>query len=87
MVSWFLVLYFATLPQKGLTNYVPVVAVAMWLIVISITARSATFAKDDSNKAAGYLVVVLLNLFSPAYNSGFNANLGLYIPEILPFHL
>lgn len=59
----------------------------MWVIVISITTGSASFAKDNSNKAAGYAVVVLLYLFSPAYNLGFNGNLGLYIPEILPYPL
>ncbi|KAJ9615837.1 hypothetical protein H2200_001914 [Cladophialophora chaetospira] len=29
----------------------------------------------------------MLYLFSPAYNCGFNGNLGLYIPEILPYNL
>lgn len=88
MVSWFSALYFATLPAKlGRRTLFLASLVAMWIVVISITAGSATFAKDSSNKAAGYAVVVLLYIFSPAYNLGFNGNLGLYIPEILPFRL
>ncbi|KAH7161781.1 general substrate transporter [Dactylonectria macrodidyma] len=88
MVSWFSALYFATLPQKlGRRTMFLWSLVAMWVIVICITAGSAVFAKDNTNKAAGYAVVVLLYVFSPAYNFGFNGNLGLYIPEILPYHL
>jgi sugar porter (SP) family MFS transporter len=88
MVSWFSALYFATLPAKlGRRTLFLGSLVAMWIIVICITAGSATFAKDNNNKAAGYSVVVFLYLFSPAYNFGFNGNLGLYIPEILPFNL
>lgn len=88
MVSWFSALYFATLPQKlGRRTMFLWSLVAMWVIVISITAGSAVFANNENNKAAGYAVVVLLYLFSPAYNFGFNGNLGLYIPEILPYHL
>ncbi|KAM0269443.1 hypothetical protein ACHAQH_009732 [Verticillium albo-atrum] len=88
MVSWFSAIYFATLPEKlGRRTMFLYSLVAMWLIVISITAGSAMFAKDSTNKAAGYAVVVFLYLFSPAYNFGFNGNLGLYIPEILPFHM
>lgn len=88
MVSWFSALYFATLPAKlGRRTLFLGSLVAMWIIVICITVGSATFAKDNSNKAAGYSVVVFLYLFSPAYNFGFNGNLGLYIPEILPFSL
>ena len=88
MVSWFAALYFATLPQKlGRRTMFLWSLIAMWAIVISITAGSAKFAQDENNKVAGYSVVVLLYLFSPAYNFGFNGNMGLYIPEILPFHL
>ncbi|KAL0929366.1 lactose permease [Colletotrichum truncatum] len=88
MVSWFSAIYFATLPAKlGRRTMFLCSLVAMWFIVIAITAGSAEFAKDRSNKAAGYAVVVLLYLFSPAYNFGFNGNLGLYIPEILPYYL
>jgi sugar porter (SP) family MFS transporter len=88
MVSWFSALYFATLPAKlGRRTLFLGSLVAMWMIVIAITAGSAEFSKDESNKAAGYAVVVLLYLFSPAYNFGFNGNLGLYIPEILPYRL
>lgn len=88
MVSWLSAVYFATLPEKlGRRTMFLGSLVAMWFIVIAITAGSAVFAKDETNKAAGYSVVVLLYLFSPAYNFGFNGNLGLYIPEILPFHI
>lgn len=87
MVSWFSAIYFATLPAKlGRRTLFLWSLVLMWMVVICITAGSAVFAKD-MNKAAGYSVVVFLYLFSPAYNLGFNGNLGLYIPEILPFHL
>lgn len=86
MFSWVSAVYFATLPAKlGRRTMFLWSLVAMWLVVIGITAGSATFSKDDTNKAAAYSVVVLLYLFSPAYNFGFNGNLGLYIPEILPF--
>ncbi|KAL2836295.1 general substrate transporter [Aspergillus pseudoustus] len=88
MVSWFTALYFATLPARlGRRKLFLWSLVAMWVIVICITAGSAVFANNNPNKAAGYSVVVFLYLFSPAYNLGFNGNLGLYIPEILPFHL
>ncbi|KAL4931102.1 sugar transporter [Aspergillus undulatus] len=88
MVSWFSALYFATLPARvGRRKLFLLSLVAMWVIIICITAGSATFGKDSSNKAAGYSVVVFLYIFSAAYNLGFNGNLGLYIPEILPFHL
>lgn len=88
MLSWFSALYFATLPAKlGRRTLFLWSLAAMWVIVICITVGSAEFAKDNMNKAAGYSVVVFLYLFSPAYNLGFNGNLGLYIPEILPYSL
>jgi sugar porter (SP) family MFS transporter len=88
MLSWFSALYFATLPEKlGRRTLFLASLCCMWVTVIAITAGSAEFAKDNSNKAAGYTVVVFLYLFSPAYNLGFNGNLGLYIPEILPYRL
>ena len=88
MFSWFTAVYFATLPAKlGRRTMFLCSLVFMWVTDISITAGSAMFAADASNKAAAYTVVVFLYLFSPAYNFGFNGNLGLYIPEILPFHL
>lgn len=88
MVSWFSALYFATLPEKlGRRTLFLGSLVAMWAVIIAITAGSAEFDKDGDNKAAGYAVVVFLYLFSPSYNLGFNGNLGLYIPEILPYHL
>ncbi|CEL04900.1 Putative Lactose permease [Aspergillus calidoustus] len=87
MVSWFSALYFATLPARlGRRTLFLWSLVLMWVVVICITAGSAVFDRD-MNKAAGYSVVVFLYLFSPCYNLGFNGNLGLYIPEILPFHL
>ncbi|CAI6342573.1 unnamed protein product [Periconia digitata] len=86
MLSWFSAIYFATLPEKiGRRIMFLCSLCAMWIVVISITAGSAMFAKDENNKAAAYSVVVFLYLFSPAYNFGFNGNLGLYIPEILPY--
>ncbi|KAK3307728.1 general substrate transporter [Chaetomium strumarium] len=88
MLSWFSALYFATLPAKiGRRIMFLCSLVAMWIVVICITAGSAVFAEDNDNKAAAYTVVVFLYLFSPAYNFGFNGNLGLYIPEILPYRL
>lgn len=88
MLSWFSAVYFATLPAKlGRRTLFLCSLCAMWVVDICITAGSAMFAKDPTNKAASYTVVVFLYLFSPAYNLGFNGNLGLYIPEILPFHL
>lgn len=88
MLSWFSALYFATLPAKlGRRTMFLWSIVFMWVTVICITAGSAVFAQDKNNKAAAIAVVVFLYLFSPAYNFGFNGNLGLYIPEILPYHL
>ncbi len=88
MLSWFSAIYFATLPAKlGRRTLFLWSLVFIWICDIAITAGSAAFAKDNSNKGAGYAVVVFLYLFSPAYNFGFNGNLGLYVPEILPYHL
>lgn len=88
MLSWVTSIYFATLPEKvGRRKLFLWSLAAIWVIDICITAGSAMFAKDDSNKAVVYAVVAFLYLFSPAYNLGFNGNLGLYIPEILPFRL
>ncbi|KAI9162695.1 putative Lactose permease [Paramyrothecium foliicola] len=50
MVSWFSALYFATLPAKlGRRTLFLGSPVAMWAIVIAITAGSAEFAKDAYN--------------------------------------
>lgn len=88
MLSWFSALYFATLPAKlGRRTLFLWSLVCIWICDICITVGSALFEKDNNNKAAGYAVVVFLYLFSPAYNLGFNGNLGLYIPEILPYEL
>lgn len=88
MLSWFSAMYFATLPKKFVQRVLFLWSlVFMWLIDIAITAGSAMFKKDNTNQAAGYSVVALLYLLSPAYNLGLNGNLGLYIPEILPFRL
>ena len=87
MLSWFSALYFATLPAKlGRRTLFLWSLVFIWICDICITVGSALFEKYD-NKAAGYVVVVFLYLFSPAYNFGFNGNLGLYVPEILPFEM
>ena len=59
----------------------------MWIVVMCITAGNAVFANNNDNKTAAYAVVVFLYLFSPAYNFVPNGNLGLYIPEILPYRL
>lgn len=88
MLSWFSAIYFATLPVKvGRRKLFLWSLAAIWVIDICITAGSAVFAKDNTNKAAAYTVVAFLYLFSPAYNLGFNGNLGLYIPEILPYRM
>jgi sugar porter (SP) family MFS transporter len=88
MLSWVSAVYFATLPAKlGRRTLFLGSLCAIWVVDICITAGSAMFTKDHTNKAAAYTVVVFLYIFSPAYNLGFNGNLGLYIPEILPFHL
>ncbi|KAG4258901.1 hypothetical protein FPRO03_13367 [Fusarium proliferatum] len=88
MLSWFSAIYFATLPAKvGRRKLFLWSLAAIWVIDICITAGSAVFAKDNTNKAAAYTVVAFLYLFSPAYNLGFNGNLGLYIPEILPYRM
>ncbi|KAF5560924.1 general substrate transporter [Fusarium phyllophilum] len=88
MLSWFSAIYFATLPAKvGRRKLFLWSLAAIWVIDICIAAGSAVFAKDNTNKAAAYTVVAFLYLFSPAYNLGFNGNLGLYIPEILPYRM
>ncbi|KAF5603808.1 general substrate transporter [Fusarium subglutinans] len=88
MLSWFSAIYFATLPAKvGRRKLFLWSLTAIWVIDICIAAGSAVFAKDNTNKAAAYTVVAFLYLFSPAYNLGFNGNLGLYIPEILPYRM
>ncbi|KAM0297031.1 hypothetical protein ACHAPM_009900 [Fusarium culmorum] len=88
MLSWFTAIYFATLLAKvGRRKLFLWSLAAIWVVDICITAGSAVFAKDNTNKAAAYTVVAFLYLFSPAYNLGFNGNLGLYIPEILPYRM
>ncbi|KAL6352089.1 hypothetical protein LRP88_14531 [Fusarium phalaenopsidis] len=88
VLSWFSALYFATLPQKlGRRTLFLCSLAAIFVCLVSITAGSAVFANDPSNKVAGGAVVAFLYLFSPSYNLGLNGNLGLYITEILPFNL
>ncbi|KAG9252386.1 general substrate transporter [Emericellopsis atlantica] len=88
VLSWLSALYFATLPEKlGRRTLFLGSLSAIFICLVSITAGSAVFANDSSNKAAGGAVVAFLYLFSPAYNFGLNGNLGLYITEILPFNL
>lgn len=88
MLSWFSAIYFATLPAKvGRRKLFLWSLAGIWVILICITAGSAVYAENNNNKSAAYAVVAFLYLFSPAYNLGFNGNLGLYIPEILPFRL
>ncbi|KAK0117229.1 hypothetical protein ONS96_013063 [Cadophora gregata f. sp. sojae] len=88
MLSWVSALYFATLPGKIGRKPLFLGSLSCILVcLVSITTGSAIFAKDSSNKASGGAVVAFLYLFSPAYNLGLNGNLGLYITEILPFHL
>ncbi|KAL5343418.1 hexose transporter protein [Aspergillus crustosus] len=88
ILSWLSALYFATLPQK-LSRRVLLLGsgVAIFLCLVGITTGSAIFAKYSSNKAAAGATVAFLYLFSPAYNFDINGNLGLYIAEILPFHI
>lgn len=86
MLSWFSALYFATLPEKlGRRTLFLGSGVFIFICLVVITAGSAVFANDHSNKAAGGAVVAFLYLFSPAYNFGLNGNLGLYITEIVPY--
>ncbi|KAK4869104.1 hypothetical protein LT330_006104 [Penicillium expansum] len=88
MLSWFSSLYFATLPNKlGRRVLFLGSGASIFLCLVGITTGSAMFAQDASNKAAGGAVVAFLYLFSPCYNFGLNGNLGLYIAEILPYHL
>jgi sugar porter (SP) family MFS transporter len=88
MLSWFSALYFATLPKKlGRRTLFLMSLACIFCCLVAITAGSAEFAKNSNNKAAGYVVVAFLYLFSPAYNLGLNGNLGLYITEILTFSL
>ncbi|CAG7945237.1 unnamed protein product [Penicillium salamii] len=88
MLSWLSALYFATLPNKlGRRVLFLGPGASMFLCLVGITTGSAMFAKDPSNQAAGGAVIAFLYLFSPCYNFGVNGNLGLYVTEILPFHL
>ncbi|KAJ0418914.1 general substrate transporter [Aspergillus carlsbadensis] len=88
MLSWLSALYFATLPQRLGRRFLFLGSgIGIFLCLIGITTGSAVFAQNASNKAAAGAVVAFLYLFSPAYNFGINGNLGLYIAEILPFHL
>ncbi|KXH30962.1 lactose permease [Colletotrichum salicis] len=88
ILSWLSTLYFATLPGKlGRKTLFLGSLSAIFVCLVCITAGSAVFADDESNKAAGGSVVAFLYLFSPAYNLGLNGNLGLYITEILPYSL
>ncbi|CCF36499.1 lactose permease [Colletotrichum higginsianum] len=88
VLSWISAMYFATLPEKlGRKMLFLGSLTAIFVCLVSITAGSAVFAKNGSNKAAGGAVVAFLYLFSPSYNLGLNGNLVLYITEILPYSL
>lgn len=88
ILSWFSAMYFATLPERlGRKTLFLSSLAAILVCLVSITAGSATFANNSSNKAAGGAVVAFLYLFSPSYNLGLNGNLVLYITEILPYSL
>ncbi|KAM5354473.1 hypothetical protein ACJ41O_001120 [Fusarium nematophilum] len=88
MLSWFSSLYFATLPRKfGRRVLFLAALVLVFSCLVAITAGSAVFATHVSNNSAGYAVVAFIYLFSPAYNLGLGPNLGLYVTEILPYHL
>ena len=58
-------------------------------VISHLSGRNTLFEHlvHPNNKSAGYAVVAFIYLFSPAYNLGMNGNLGLYITEILPYHL
>ena len=88
MLSWASAVYFATLPSKFGRRILFLCALfCVFLCLVAITTGSAVFAENSSNKASGYAVVVFIYLFSPAYNLRMNRNLGLYVTEIIPFHL
>lgn len=68
ILSWFSAVGFAFLP--GRVGRRPLFLVSLlWLlsIVVGMTAASAVYAKDSSNKSASYAVIALVYLFSPAY--------------------
>jgi len=68
ILSWITAVGFAFLPGRVGRRPLFLISLA-WLlsIVVGMTAASAVFAKDDSNKSASYAVIALVYLFSPAY--------------------
>jgi MFS family permease len=61
--------------------------VAMLLCLVAATAGSAVYEGDPTNKVAAYAAITFFFLFFPAYSLGISGNLGLYVSEILSFHL
>ena len=60
---------------------------AMLFCLVAVTAGSAVYEGDPTNKGAAYTAITFFFLFFPAYSLGFSGNLGLYVSEILTFHL
>ncbi|KAF5563268.1 general substrate transporter [Fusarium napiforme] len=75
MLSWFSAIYFATLPAKVGRR-----KLFLWKCGIRQ-------GQHQQSRRVHSRFVASLYLFSPAYNLGFNGNLGLYIPEILPYRM
>lgn len=68
MLSWFSALGFAFLPGRvGRRPLFLTSLTSMLMVVAGITACSAIYAGNHSNKAASYAVVAFVYLFSPAY--------------------
>jgi hypothetical protein len=68
LLSWFSAVGFAFLPGRVGRRPLFLVSLAWLLLTVSgMTAASAVYANDNSNKSASYAVVALMYIFSPAY--------------------
>ncbi|KAK1920655.1 hypothetical protein DB88DRAFT_475643 [Papiliotrema laurentii] len=79
---------FAFLPRRVGRRSLSLLSLALLLgVVVRMTATSAIYAKASLSKAASYVFIARVKIFSPADNLGFNGTCTAYISEINIFHM
>lgn len=60
--------------------------IGLLLVYISWTIAASRYA-ETKNQAAGYAVLVMIFLYTPFYNVGYNALTYTYLVELFPYHI
>ncbi|KAF3904212.1 hypothetical protein ABW21_db0203243 [Orbilia brochopaga] len=60
--------------------------IGLLLVYISWTIAASKYA-ETKNQAAGYAVLVMIFLYTPFYNVGYNALTYTYLVELFPYHI